>query len=63
VPILQSWISLLTFKLAFKGVSQCMPYVGVLYFRLFNSINCPPLSLCLPAPTFLQLPIYILIYT
>jgi hypothetical protein len=52
VPILQSWFSLLTFKLAFKGVSQCMPYVGVLYFELFNSINCPPLSLYLPPSLF-----------
>jgi hypothetical protein len=36
LPILQSWFSLLIFKLMFKGVSQCMPTVGVLHFSLFN---------------------------
>jgi hypothetical protein len=32
VPILQTWFSLLIFKLAFKKVSKCMPTVGVIYF-------------------------------
>jgi hypothetical protein len=36
VPILQSWFLLLIFKLTFKGVSQCMYTVGVLYFGLLN---------------------------
>jgi hypothetical protein len=39
VPILQSWFSLLIFKLMFKGVSQCMLIVGMLYFGLFNPFN------------------------
>jgi hypothetical protein len=36
VPFLQSWFLLLILRLTFKGVTQCMPSVGVLYFGLFN---------------------------
>jgi hypothetical protein len=50
MPILQSWFSLLIFKLTFKGVSQCMPSVGVLYFGLFNSFHYSPLPLYPPPP-------------
>jgi hypothetical protein len=32
----------------FKGVSQFMPSVGVLYFGLFNPFECSPLPLYLP---------------
>jgi hypothetical protein len=45
----------------FKGVSQCMPTVGTLYFGLFNPFHYSPLPLYLPPPIFQQLSIYILI--
>jgi hypothetical protein len=60
-PILQSWFSLLIFKLMLKGVSQCMSTVGVLYFGLFNPFHYSPLPLYLPPPIFQQLSIHILI--
>jgi hypothetical protein len=44
----------------FKGVSQCMPSVGVLYFGPFNPFHYSPLPLYLP-PIFQQLSIDILI--
>jgi hypothetical protein len=34
----------------FKGVSQCMPIVGVFYFALFNPFDYSPLPLYLPPP-------------
>jgi hypothetical protein len=61
VPILQSCLSLLIFKLMFKGVSQCRPSVGILYFGPFNPFHYSPLPLYLPPPIFLQFSIYILI--
>jgi hypothetical protein len=61
VAVLQFWFSLLIVKLMFKGVSQRMPTVGVLYFGLFNLFKNSPLSLYLPPPVFQQLSIYILI--
>jgi hypothetical protein len=35
-----------------KGVSQCMPFVGVLYFDLFNPLKYSHLPLYLPLPRF-----------
>jgi hypothetical protein len=52
---------LLIFKLMFKGVSQCMPAVGVLYFGPFNPFHYSPLPLYLPSPIFQQLSTHILI--
>jgi hypothetical protein len=42
----------LIFELTFRGVSQCMPSVGVLDFGLFNPLECPPLPLNLSPPHF-----------
>jgi hypothetical protein len=39
---------LLIFKLIFKGVSQCMPTVSILYFGPFNPFHYSPLPLYLP---------------
>jgi hypothetical protein len=61
VPILQSSFLLLIFKLMFKGESQCMPTVGVLYFGSFNPFHYSPLPLYLPLPIFQQLSIHTLI--
>jgi hypothetical protein len=36
VPVLQSCLSLLISKSMFKGVSQCIPAMSILYFGLFN---------------------------
>jgi hypothetical protein len=36
----------------FKGVSQCMPTVGVLYFGLFNPFHNSPPPLYPPRPHF-----------
>jgi hypothetical protein len=36
----------------FKGVSQCMPSVVVLYVGLFNAFEYSPLPLYLPSPIF-----------
>jgi hypothetical protein len=47
VPILQSCFLLLIFKLMFKGVSECMPTMGVLFFGLFNTFCYSPLPLYL----------------
>jgi hypothetical protein len=52
VFILQSSLSLLVFKLMFKGVFHCMPTVGILYFLPFNPVNYSPLPLYLPIPIF-----------
>jgi hypothetical protein len=46
---------LLIFKLVFKGVSQCMPTVGVLCFGSFNLFHYSSLSLYLPLLIFQQL--------
>jgi hypothetical protein len=43
VPILQSCLSLLIFKLMFTGVCQCVSTVGVVYFGQFNPFHCSPL--------------------
>jgi hypothetical protein len=40
VSILQSCLLLLIFKSMFKGVSQCISAVGILYFGLFNPFHC-----------------------
>jgi hypothetical protein len=48
LAILQSWFLLLIFKLTFKGLSQCMPTVGVLYFSPFNPFHYSVLPLYLP---------------
>jgi hypothetical protein len=61
VPILQSCFSLLLFKLMFKGMSQCMPTVGILYFGPFSPFHYSPLPLYLPPPIFQQFSIHILI--
>jgi hypothetical protein len=62
VPILQSSLLLLIFKLKFKGVSQCIPAVGVLCFGSFNPFHCSPFPFYLPStPIFPQLSIHILI--
>jgi hypothetical protein len=61
IPILQSCLSLLIFKLVFKGVSQCTPAVGVLYFGPFNPFHCSPLPLYLPPSIFQQLSVHILV--
>jgi hypothetical protein len=45
----------------FKGVSQCMPSVGVLYFGLFNPFEYSPLPLYLPSPVFQKFSVHILI--
>jgi hypothetical protein len=50
VPILQTWFSLLIFKLMFKKVSKCMPTVGVIYFGPFNPTQYSHFPLCLPPP-------------
>jgi hypothetical protein len=42
VPILQSCLLLLIFKLVFKGVSQCMPPLDMLYFSLFSPFHYTP---------------------
>jgi hypothetical protein len=60
VPILQSWFLLLIFKLMYKGVSQCMPTVCILYFGPFNPIRYFPLPLYLPPLIFQELSVYIL---
>jgi hypothetical protein len=52
VPILKSCLSLLIPKSVFKGVSQCIPAVGVLYFGLFNSFHYSPLLLLSHSPLF-----------
>jgi hypothetical protein len=39
VPILQSCLSLFP-KSMFKGVSQCIPAVSILYFGPFNPLHC-----------------------
>jgi hypothetical protein len=66
VPILQSYISLLIFKLMFKGVSQWIPTVGILYFCSFNSFHYSPLPRYLPLPifnSFQYISLYNLIYS
>jgi hypothetical protein len=35
ISILQSCLSLLIFKLIYRGISQCIPTVGILYFGPF----------------------------
>jgi hypothetical protein len=60
VLILQSCLSLLTFKLMFKGVSQYIPTVRILYFGPFNPFHCSsPLPFYLPPSIFNTCP-YIL---
>jgi hypothetical protein len=39
----------------FKGMSQCMPTVGILCFGLFNPFHYSPLPLYFPPPIFQQL--------
>jgi hypothetical protein len=60
VPILQSWFSLLIFKLMFEGVSQCIPAVRLLFFGPFHSVHYSPSPLYLPHPIFQQLSVHIL---
>jgi hypothetical protein len=50
VPILQSCLLLLIFKLMFKCVSQSMPTMGIFYFGLFNSCHYSSLPLSSPPP-------------
>jgi hypothetical protein len=45
----------------FKGVSQCMPTMDVLYFGLFSHFDCSPLPLYFPPPIFQLLSMHILI--
>jgi hypothetical protein len=53
VSTLQSCLSLLIFKLMFRGVFQCILAVSVLYFGPFNSFHCSPLPFyLLPPPHF-----------
>jgi hypothetical protein len=52
VLILQSCLSLLTFKLMFKGVSQYIPTVRILYFGPFNPFHRSPLPFYLHPPHF-----------
>jgi hypothetical protein len=61
-PILQSCLSFLIFKLMFKGVSQCIPAMRILYFGPFNPFHYSPLPLYLPPAPIIQQPsVYILI--
>jgi hypothetical protein len=55
-------VSLLIFKLMFKGVSVHIPSVDILYFRLFSPFHCSPLPLYLwtPFSTALNTHTYIL---
>jgi hypothetical protein len=53
VPILQFCPSLSILKSVFKGASQCVPAVGLLYFGLFNPSHCSSLvSLTTHLPLF-----------
>jgi hypothetical protein len=61
VPILQSCLSLLIAKLMFKGVSQCIPTVSILYFGPFNPFHYTLLPLYFPRPIFQQCSVHILI--
>jgi hypothetical protein len=45
----------------FRGVSQCILAMSMLYFGSFNPFHYSPLLLYLPFPSFKQLSIYILI--
>jgi hypothetical protein len=63
VPVLQSCFSWLIFELIFKGVSQCLPAVGILYFGSVNPFHYSPLPLYLPLPIFQQLSIHSLIFS
>jgi hypothetical protein len=45
----------------FKGVSQCVPAMSLLYFGPFNPFHCSPLAFYLPSSSFQQLSIHILI--
>jgi hypothetical protein len=61
VPISQSCPLLFIPKSVFKGSSQCVPAMSLLYFGPFNSIHCSPLFLPYsPAPIFQQLSVHIL---
>jgi hypothetical protein len=50
VPILQSCLLLLIFKLTFKGISQCIPTMRIFYFGPFNPFHYTSLPLYLPPP-------------
>jgi hypothetical protein len=52
VPTLQFWFLFLIFKLMFKGMSQYMSTVGILYFGPFNSFNYSVTPL--PPPPIIQ---------
>jgi hypothetical protein len=45
----------------FKGMSQCMPTVGISSFGPLNSIHDSPLPLFLPSPIFQQLSMHVFI--
>jgi hypothetical protein len=57
--------------LTFKGVSQCIPTVGMLYFGLFNLIpsttlpypftSCPPFFNSFQYTSFYPLPSYLML--
>jgi hypothetical protein len=59
-PISQCCLSLLMSKLMFKGVSQWIPTLRVLYTGLFDPSHYSSLPLYLPPPIFQQLSIHIL---
>jgi hypothetical protein len=61
IPILQSSLPLLISKSMFKGVSQCVPTVSILYFGPFNPFHWSLLPLYLPLPIIQHLPIHIIV--
>jgi hypothetical protein len=61
IPILQFYLSLLISKLMFKGVSQYILTVSILYFGLFNPFHYSPLPLPSHPPFFNSFQ-YILLY-
>jgi hypothetical protein len=61
VPNFTVCFSLLIFKLVFKGVSQCIPTMSILYFSLFNPFYYySPLSFYLSFSTAFNTHPYIL---
>jgi hypothetical protein len=60
VPVSQSCLLLFIPRSVFKGISQCNPAVGALYFGPFNPFHCSPLPLYLPPSIFQQLSVHIL---
>jgi hypothetical protein len=61
VPVLQSWLSLLTFKSMFKGFIDVSPLRVHFSLIHFNPFHYSLLPLYLPLPIFQQLSVHILI--